>query len=1561
LKIAATSKSALLPYRVSALLVFLLCVPSAWSQRAKLADADNLTSSEPRTKVTVEGRDIDNDSPDKVRRRDEWFMLPRILPGKSSSELLRKATEYKFKQRALRAEMEKVRRQIAAAKGTTVQRSATVPVGDSSTLWIPMGPRPIVRDPADTQNYGSLAGRVSAVTVDQADTSGATVYVGGAYGGVWRSVNATAAPSAVTWTPIIDDQATLSVGAIAVNGNTILVGTGEAKGAVDSYYGLGILRSTDGGSTWTLIQTADSGATKMAGLGFSHIVFNKDNPNNIVATTIGTGVSVGLGALTGNYVRGVFYSTDAGVSWHSVNVAEGGTTFQASTNGLVYNATEHKFFAAMRYHGFYSSPDGATWTRTSTQPGTITLANCPSVFNSSASPNPCPMWRGEITQRPDKDEMYVWFANDSYTSQGVYKTTTGGAAWTKLTTTGADSCDDVGTCTTYQLFYNMTMAALPNKSDTDPNATDIYIGSGNLFKCTVNAANPTCAGAAEPYKFMDVTHVYRSACYGVAQVHPDQHAIAYSNTTTGVVYFGNDGGIYRTLNSPAINTQSCSTILPFDNLNDNIGSLTQLVWATPDPTDSTGVIAGSQDNGTSATGVGIRSAHGISGQVFYEMMSGDGGHTEIRGDVSPNTWYQSFTDATINMCSLGQNCGYAAFAASTFIDNTAPSGDNLGGDSSAFYAPYMVDKQSPAHFIVGTCRVWRGNSTTPFGGTAISYNLNNFDTHGTGVCGDVDSLGNSLSKISALAMGGPITANGSQVIYAALDNGDVFMTLHADNGVSSWTRVTPPTSLNWGASAAGFAFTIPSLVVDPADATGQTVYAAVQGFGANHVLMSTNGGVTWSGIAPPSVANGLPDAPVNTIAIDPDDHTVVYVGSDVGVFVTTDGGASWKEVGPTEPGGSNSGFLPNSVVTHIEFSRVGQAKTLIASTYGRGVWSTTIPLPGLIKISPTSHDFGTLLSGTTQSQAFTLTNAGTITLTLNPVAITGAGAAQYSHTDNCPSSLAVAATCTVTVKFAPTTLGSFPASLDITDTNKETFSAALTAVGTAPVASLSATSHNFGNLTINRTTTQPFTLTNTGTATLNISSIAMNFTPPLSSGFNFSSSDTCLTTSQLAPSASCTLDVQFAPTTTTQYSATVMISDDSGTGTQTVGLTGTGVLPFPAVAFTPASLSFQNTVVTNSATPQTTTLSNSGTADLVISTVTVTPNVFSLTSNSCNGVTLAHDNPASTCSIVVNFTPNAVGAFSGQVVVNSNVAGGTSTMPLNGQGVPAGSIGVTQPATYRTTIGTTQAQTLTVTNTGGSAVSSLTVNAPAGTSAGAFVESANNCPSTLVPGATCTFVVTYTAPAAAATNMAATITVSAVDVAAIQITATVSLTGVAEDFQNPSAVVHGGTGTSATVTAGGTVQFDTVVAPLVSTFSSPVVLSCSGLPSASSCSFNPASVTPGSGAATSVMTINTVASTRTKPFAGGLLTTLIILMIGPGIVVTRSQLRRKKLIKSIVLGLSLVLVLALTACGGGGGGSTGGGGGTIHTAGTPIGTYTIVVTATSGSVVHSSSLSLTVQ
>ncbi|HMF08171.1 MAG TPA: hypothetical protein VKJ00_03475, partial [Thermoanaerobaculia bacterium] len=122
---------------------------------------------------------------------------------------------------------------------------------ESSPTWVSIGPGTIPNGQTDPAvgPLNPVSGRVSAIAVDPSNPD--IVYMGGAQGGVWKTTNART--SNPIWTPLTDHQPSLAVGDIKidpVNHNIIYVGTGEPNGSCDSYYGAGVLRSTDGGVTW---------------------------------------------------------------------------------------------------------------------------------------------------------------------------------------------------------------------------------------------------------------------------------------------------------------------------------------------------------------------------------------------------------------------------------------------------------------------------------------------------------------------------------------------------------------------------------------------------------------------------------------------------------------------------------------------------------------------------------------------------------------------------------------------------------------------------------------------------------------------------------------------------------------------------------------------------------------------------------------------------------------------------------------------------------------------------------------------------------------------------------------------------------------------------------------------------------------------------------------------------------------------------------------------------------------------------------------------------------------
>ncbi|MBV9086867.1 MAG: exo-alpha-sialidase, partial [Acidobacteriaceae bacterium] len=608
---------------------------------------------------------------DRPLEREQWLRLGRRVPGDAAAVLRYKAYQQKMAQRA-KSDAARTSAQTGSAT------SAASSTATSTATWVPLGPAPMLSDPTGAQSYGYVSGRATRVLVDQTDPTGNTLYLGGAYAGLWKSTNAAAAsPSAVVWTPLLDDQPTLAVGAIAItpaNNNLLLVGTGEPNSSADSYYGLGILRSTNGGASWTLISSADSGAHPFKGLGFSHIVFSTSNPNVVVAATAATNGNQS-GAAGPNSVRGLYYSTDAGITWAYATITDGATAITpGSTTSVVFNPTLQRFFATVRYHGVYTSIDGAHWTRLGTQPGGNLLGAsvCSPMTNSS-----CPLYRGELAVVPGTATMFVWFVDNTDKNQGIYVTTDGGATWAALDVSGINSCGDSAGCGTAQGGYNLALAALP----AGGGAIDLYAGAVNLFKCSMSSASATCAGA-----WKNLTHVY--GCSPLARsshVHPDQHDISFSVGNSNVMYFANDGGIYRTLNAAGLTSGSCSAANPFDNLNGSLGSMTEYV-SFSQGVDLETLLGGTQDNGSPAT----NSVHSTS--TWTEVNGGDGGFNAINPN-SPQQWLTANTDVSIQRCDSGFSCTAGAFPVTV-------GPQQVGNDHGDFYTPFILDPQMTDNVIV---------------------------------------------------------------------------------------------------------------------------------------------------------------------------------------------------------------------------------------------------------------------------------------------------------------------------------------------------------------------------------------------------------------------------------------------------------------------------------------------------------------------------------------------------------------------------------------------------------------------------------------------------------------------------------------------------------------------------------------------------------------------------------------------------------------------------------------------------------------------------------------------
>ena len=265
-----------------------------------------------------------------------------------------------------------------------------------NAAWTAVGPAQVA-----SQSFGDVTGRVTSVAIDPADATGNTVYVGTTGGGVWKSVNAAGAAGNVTFAPLTDTLPvfsggtavlpSLSIGAVSVSGGVVLAGTGDPNDASDSYYGEGILRSADGGVTWTLAQESHDGVAghhSFVGLGVAGFAWSTTTPRLVVAALSQAAEGVLVNAPDGNYsVMGLYYSTDAGVTWQMARSRMAarwcsrpmpdGYPGNAAT-AVVWNPVRQMFYAAVRFHGYYQSADGMSWTRLADQPGTgLTATACP--------------------------------------------------------------------------------------------------------------------------------------------------------------------------------------------------------------------------------------------------------------------------------------------------------------------------------------------------------------------------------------------------------------------------------------------------------------------------------------------------------------------------------------------------------------------------------------------------------------------------------------------------------------------------------------------------------------------------------------------------------------------------------------------------------------------------------------------------------------------------------------------------------------------------------------------------------------------------------------------------------------------------------------------------------------------------------------------------------------------------------------------------------------------------------------------------------------------------------
>lgn len=742
----------------------------------------------------------------------------------------------------------------------------------------PIGPMPILNG----QTFGArqnVTGRVTSLALDPQDPN--IVYLGAAGGGLWKSTNA-----GQSWTPLSDTAPTQTTGSIAVDAkdsNTIFIGTGEGNFSGDCLFGLGLLKTTDGGQTWTNLAQST-----FQGRAINRVLLDP-NSSNIVYVASGLAFAgVGFDIAPTLPTSGIYKSTDGGVTFTLIFQVNGVTAFD-----VVMDPTNSStLYASFNGQGIFKSTNGgANWTKLG--------GGLPSSGFSRAS---------IAISRSNPSTLYAAYGNGSTDDLlNIFQSTNGGTSWTAVTKPPVSGFGNICQCS-----YDNFMAVNPT------NPSIVYFGGVSLYRSNNGGQSWTDIGRT---------------------IHADLHAMAIAPGNPNLIYVGNDGGIWTS-------TDGGNTMT---NINTNL-NITQFQSVALHPTDPNITIGGTQDNGTEL----------YTGNIQWQHSDdGDGGFTGI-DQMSPTTFY----DTRFNLAGviIGPNRSDAGGTLGSW--RSIRTGINQN-DDVLFYAPFALDPTKASTLYFGTNRLYR-TATKGDSWLAISQPL-------TKNPGD----GNAISAIAV--------APSTGTIYTGASDGAVFTSL--DNG-ASFQNVTDNLPARY----------ISDIVTDPSTAT--TIYASLGGFQAGHVFKSTQGGGKWQNIT----AN-LPDSPANALVINPSDPKNLFVGMDVGLFQTTDGGTTWKPV------------LGIPIVPVFDIAVNGTTGVIRIATHGRGMYEGKLGGNGPVA------DFTLTVSPTGQS----VQPGGSTSFNINTQAI--AGFAQ-------PINLAVAST-NPTVQATLTNssvMAGFPVTLNVTTT-----------------------------------------------------------------------------------------------------------------------------------------------------------------------------------------------------------------------------------------------------------------------------------------------------------------------------------------------------------------------------------------------------------------------------------------------------------------------------------------------------------------------------------------------
>jgi photosystem II stability/assembly factor-like uncharacterized protein len=725
----------------------------------------------------------------------------------------------------------------------------------------------------------NISGRATDIAV--ADRGGSRrIYAAYATSGLWATDD-----NGITWQSLFDDFPSTSIGDIAVapsNPDVVWVGTGEANIFRASMPGVGIYKSTDGGRSFVHMGLTDTQT-------IARIIVHSSNPDIVYVAASGH-------EWTDNEMRGVFKTTDGGRTWKKLlyrsprtgaidlvmDPTEPNTLYAATWQRVRRKWSDPRVEPGYGESGVWKTTDaGNSWTEVSNglplpqhrgRIGIDIARSSPNVlyaFVDSYEP-------GTPPREGERDAYQRPVLESRIKAAEIYRSDDKGSTWKKVSESNAFMTNHSGT-------YGWVFGQI--RVDPKDDKTIYTLGLA-----------------------LNVSHDAGKTFTSLRVMHGDQHGLWIDPANTAVLYGANDGGFYMSSDSGATWKFAVTA------------GGSQFYNVTLDNTTPALAYGSIQDIGSRRGRVDVSAGRDRIPAVEWTAAPGGEGSFQAVDPENPNIvyshgFYGNFTrdDQSIPLPQRGRRGGQPESDAAARAETARPVGpqrstpirppdENL---RAQWMAPIIVSPHNASTIYAGYQYVYR---STDRGSTwtRISPDLSDNDP--------AKMLRSSASEIpyqTIVALAESPRKQG--LLYAGTDDGRLYVTM--DDG-KTWTELT--------AGLRGRTWI--SRVVPSQHADG-TVYVTQRGREDDdftpYIFTSSDYGKTLT-----SIVNNIPAGSVNVIREDPTDANILYVGTDYGAFVSTDGGRRWNVLG---------GNLPSVQVSDLQYQP--RDNVIVISTYGRGMWA----------------------------------------------------------------------------------------------------------------------------------------------------------------------------------------------------------------------------------------------------------------------------------------------------------------------------------------------------------------------------------------------------------------------------------------------------------------------------------------------------------------------------------------------------------------------------------------------------------------------------------------------